>query len=170
MQVPDMPHSLRIGCCGSPLSLLRYAEEFSVAEVQQTFYHPPGLRTLEKWRSTVPAGFEFALKAWQLITHEASSPTYRRLREELSPQQRREAGAFRQNPTVMYAWRRTLECARWEVVASFFNVRRGFVPRPRIKRICALSSERSSPSCSPRAKLSQSDASGSRAAIGKAKK
>jgi len=112
MQVPDMPHSLRIGCCGSPLSLLRYAEEFSVAEVQQTFYHPPGLRTLEKWRSTVPAGFEFALKAWQLITHEASSPTYRRLREELSPQQRREAGAFRQNPTVMYAWRRTLECAR----------------------------------------------------------
>jgi uncharacterized protein YecE (DUF72 family) len=101
-----------VGCCGFPLSLRRYAEEFSVVEVQQTFYQPPALRTLEKWRGAVPGGFEFTLKAWQLITHEASSPTYRRLREELSPQQRREAGAFRLNATVLYAWRRTLACAR----------------------------------------------------------
>jgi len=112
MPACNTPASLRVGCCGFPLSLRRYAEEFSVVEVQQTFYQPPQLRTLEKWRSSVPAGFEFALKAWQIITHEASSPTYRRLREELSPQQRREAGAFRLNATVMYAWRRTLECAR----------------------------------------------------------
>jgi uncharacterized protein YecE (DUF72 family) len=106
------PGSLAVGCCGFPLSLRRYVEEFSVVEVQQTFYQPPALRTLEKWRGAVPGGFEFTLKAWQLITHEASSPTYRRLREELSPQQRREVGAFRLNATVMYAWRRTLECAR----------------------------------------------------------
>ena len=112
MRVPNTARGLRIGCCGFPLSLRRYAEEFSLVEVQQTFYQPPQLRTLEKWRSAVPAGFEFALKAWQIITHEASSPTYRRLREERSPKQRREAGGFRQNATVMYAWRRTLECAR----------------------------------------------------------
>jgi uncharacterized protein YecE (DUF72 family) len=112
MAACDTPGGLRIGCCGFPLSLRRYAEEFSVVEVQQTFYQPPGPGTLEKWRSAVPGGFEFTLKAWQLITHEASSPTYRRLREELSPQQRGEAGAFRLNETVMYAWRRTLECAR----------------------------------------------------------
>jgi uncharacterized protein YecE (DUF72 family) len=112
MSVRDTPRSLRVGCCGFPVSLRRYAEEFSVVEVQQTFYQPPALHTLEKWRSTVPTGFEFTLKAWQLITHEASSPTYRRLREELIPQQRRDAGAFRLNATVMYAWRRTLECAR----------------------------------------------------------
>jgi uncharacterized protein YecE (DUF72 family) len=112
MAVCDTPGGLRVGCCGLPLSLRRYAEEFSLAEVQQTFYQPPALRTLEKWRGQVPGGFEFTLKAWQLITHEASSPTYRRLREELSQQQRREAGAFRLNATVMYAWRRTLECAR----------------------------------------------------------
>jgi uncharacterized protein YecE (DUF72 family) len=112
MVVCDTPRSLRVGSCGFPISLRRYAEEFSVVEVQQTFYQPPALRTLEKWRGTVPGGFEFNLKAWQLITHEASSPTYRRLREGLSQQQRREAGAFRLNATVMYAWRRTLECAR----------------------------------------------------------
>jgi len=110
--VTDTPRNLRVGCCGLPVSLRRYAEGFSVVEVQQTFYQPPALRTLEKWRSTVPAGFEFTLKAWQLITHQATSPTYRRLREELGQQQRREVGDFRQNATVMYAWRRTLDCAR----------------------------------------------------------
>ena len=112
MSVCDTAGSLRVGCCGFRISLRRYAEEFSVVEVQQTFYQPPLLRTLEKWRSAVPVGFEFTLKAWQLITHEASSPTYRRLREELSQQQRREVGAFRLNATVLQAWRRTLTCAR----------------------------------------------------------
>jgi uncharacterized protein YecE (DUF72 family) len=112
MAVCDTPGGVRVGCCGFPISLRRYAEDFSVVEVQQTFYQPPALGTLEKWRGAVPGSFEFTLKAWQLITHESSSPTYRRLREELSPPQRREAGAFRLNATVMYAWRRTLECAR----------------------------------------------------------
>ena len=111
MAVCDAPGGLRIGCCGFPLSLRRYAEEFSLVEVQQTFYQPPALSTLEKWRSAVPGGFEFTLKAWQLITHEASSPTYRRLHEKLSQEQRCEVGAFRLNATVLKAWRRTLACA-----------------------------------------------------------
>lgn len=106
------PPALRIGCCGFPLSLARYAQTFSVGEVQQTFYQPPLPRTLEKWRGQVPASFEFSLKAWQVITHEASSPTYRRLKEALSDQQKREAGAFRLNSTVIMAWERTLDCAR----------------------------------------------------------
>ncbi len=83
-----------------------------MVEVQQTFYQPPLVETLKKWRRSVPEGFEFTLKAWQLITHEASSPTYRRLREKLTEKQKREVGAFRLSPTVMAAWRRTLECAR----------------------------------------------------------
>ncbi len=104
--------ALRIGCCGFPVSLPRYARAFPVGEVQQTFYQPPLPGTLERWRSQVPAGFEFTLKAWQVITHEATSPTYRKLREKLSDQQKREAGAFRLNSTVTMAWERTLGCAR----------------------------------------------------------
>jgi uncharacterized protein YecE (DUF72 family) len=103
---------LKVGCCGLPLSLARYSEAFRVVEVQQTFYQPPLPRTLERWRAQVQRDFEFTLKAWQLITHEASSPTYRRLREKLSDKQKREAGAFRLSPTVMRAWERTRECAR----------------------------------------------------------
>jgi len=106
------PPAMRVGCCGFPLSLPRYAAIFPVAEVQQTFYQPPLPRTLEKWRSQVPPDFEFTLKAWQLITHEATSPTYRRLREKLSDQQKRETGAFRLSSTVMAAWARTLGCVR----------------------------------------------------------
>ena len=107
-----MRPELLVGCCGFPFALGRYAQTFPVVEVQQTFYQPPLPRTLEKWRSQVPADFEFTLKAWQLITHEASSPTYRRLREKLTDRQKREVGAFRVNSTVMAAWQRTLECAQ----------------------------------------------------------
>jgi hypothetical protein len=84
---------VRVGSCGFPQALAPYAKTFPVVEVQQTFYQPPLLNTLEKWRTQVPAEFEFTLKAWQLITHESSSPTYRRLREKLTAQQRREVGA-----------------------------------------------------------------------------
>jgi len=38
MSVAAKSLSLRIGCCGFPLSLRSYGEEFSVVEVQQTFY------------------------------------------------------------------------------------------------------------------------------------
>lgn len=104
-------NELLVGCCGSPTGLARYAQIFPVVEVQQTFYQPPLPRTLEKWRKQVREEFEFTLKAWQLITHESSSPTYRRLREKISDRQKREVGAFRINSTVMAAWQRTLECA-----------------------------------------------------------
>jgi uncharacterized protein YecE (DUF72 family) len=103
---------VRIGCCGFPEPLVRYERNFQLAEVQQTFYQPPQLKTLEKWRTQVPADFEFTLKAWQLITHESTSPTYRRLREKLSERQLLEAGAFRASEIVMSAWKRTLECAQ----------------------------------------------------------
>jgi uncharacterized protein YecE (DUF72 family) len=70
------------------------------------------MRRLENWRKKVPATFEFTLKAWQLITHEASSPTYRRLAEKLSDREKREVGAFRLTAAVMAAWERTLDCAQ----------------------------------------------------------
>jgi uncharacterized protein YecE (DUF72 family) len=103
---------VRIGCCGFPLGLSRYTQLFRAVEVQQTFYQPPARRTLEKWRAQVPPEFEFTLKAWQVITHEATSPTYRRLRERLSEREKREVGAFRLTDPVLRAWERTLEAAR----------------------------------------------------------
>src|SRR5215203_2623615 len=74
----------KIGTCGFGMAQLEYARTFSCVEVQHTFYEPPRLTTLIRWREQMPADFEFTLKAWQLITHEARSPTYRRLKRQLS--------------------------------------------------------------------------------------
>jgi uncharacterized protein YecE (DUF72 family) len=103
---------VRVGLCGFTMAFADYVREFPVVEVQQTFYQPPADATLMRWRRQAPPRFEFTLKAWQLITHEASSPTYRRLRRPLSARERAECGGFRTSPIVLEAWSRTLECAR----------------------------------------------------------
>lgn len=88
-----------------------YVEHFNTVEVQHTFYQPPKPETLSKWRAEAPASFEFTLKAWQLITHEAKSPTYRRLKRELTEREREQCGAFRKTAIVREAWAITRECA-----------------------------------------------------------
>ncbi|HEV7920957.1 MAG TPA: DUF72 domain-containing protein [Thermoanaerobaculia bacterium] len=103
---------VKLGLCGFTMSAAEYFRTFRVVEVQQTFYQPPEARTLERWRVTAPAGFEFTMKAWQLITHRATSRTYRRLRTPLSAAQKEEAGAFQLTPTVLDAWQTSLRCAR----------------------------------------------------------
>ena len=103
---------VRIGLCGFTMAFADYVREFPVVEVQQTFYQPPADATLLRWRRRAPLRFEFTLKAWQLITHEASSPTYRRLRRPLNAHERSECGSFRTTPVVLEAWSRTLQCAR----------------------------------------------------------
>jgi len=103
---------VRLGLCGFTMAFADYVREFGVVEVQQTFYEPPRDATLVRWRRQAPPSFEFTLKAWQLITHEASSPTYRRLRRPLTAEERRACGSFRVTPVVIEAWNRTLACAR----------------------------------------------------------
>lgn len=102
---------VRIGLCGFSMAFDEYVREFPVVEVQQTFYEPPRDSTMRRWRAEAPDDFEFTVKAWQLVTHPASSPTYRRLRRSLSDDERRDAGFFRRTPIVLDGWRRTLECA-----------------------------------------------------------
>ena len=102
----------KIGTCGFGIAKEAYARAFSCVEVQQTFYQPPQLATLERWRRQMPAEFEFTLKAWQLITHEAKSPTYRRLKRELSDREKQCVGGFKASPIVNEAWKVTVACAR----------------------------------------------------------
>ncbi|HLI33519.1 MAG TPA: DUF72 domain-containing protein [Terriglobia bacterium] len=146
-----MPTELKVGCCGFPVSRARYSKTFSVVEVQQTFYQPPSSGTLEKWRSQVPAEFEFTMKAWQVITHESNCLTYRRLREPLSSRQKEEAGNFRVNSTVIEAWKRTLECAR--ILGSrriLFQCPARFAPTPENKsNLCEFFRTIGRRTCSP---------------------
>jgi uncharacterized protein YecE (DUF72 family) len=98
---------VRIGCCGFPVSRQRYFEQFSTVEIQQTFYQLPTLQTAHRWREEAPQGFEFTAKAWQLITHEPTSPTYRRLKTTIAEDKRKNFGSFKPTDEVFDAFAAT---------------------------------------------------------------
>lgn len=98
-------------------------------EVQQTFYQPPQVATLERWRAEAPAEFEFSVKAWQLITHQATSPTYRRLKRELTEKEKERCGSFRPSGIVREAWEVTEACAgALKAGAVLFQCPASFLP------------------------------------------
>jgi len=88
----------------------KYYRTFSCVEIDSSFYQLPKLETVARWRAAAPPGFQFALKAWQVITHSASSPTYKRTR--LDARDREHCGAFGFNPTVRWAWDETFAVAK----------------------------------------------------------
>jgi len=100
-----------IGCCGWAGSQAQYFSQFSVIEIQSTFYDPPAPKVAAQWRTSAPPGFEFCIKAWQLITHSPSSPTYRRLRKPIDAERSASFGAFQNTDEVWQAWMKTLEIA-----------------------------------------------------------
>jgi uncharacterized protein YecE (DUF72 family) len=57
---PDLPPEAWLGY---------YAQRFTTVEINNTFYQLAEKQTLEQWRDTVPAEFEFAVKASRYITH-----------------------------------------------------------------------------------------------------
>lgn len=103
---------IRIGCCGFCKARRVYFERFGLVEIQQTFYKLPKVTTAQRWREEAPAGFTFTLKAWQLITHAPSSPTYRKAGLSIPEADRERYGSFRPTDEVRDAWARTLEIAR----------------------------------------------------------
>ena len=122
---------IKTGCCGFVVNRLKYVSQFKLVEIQQTFYQPPGLATLEQWRRITPATFEFSLKAWQLITHPPSSPTYRRLKAEIPEKARANFGFFKPTDEVFCAWETTRKAAR-ALKAGFilFQCPASFKPSP----------------------------------------
>lgn len=120
---------IRVGTCGFAEAQDTMFSDFSLLEVQKTFYQPPKIETAERWRRKAPSDFVFTVKAWQLITHEASSPTYRRLTESLSDKERAECGRFRWNHTTRAAWNRIQRIAdALDAPAILFQTPKSFQP------------------------------------------
>ena len=86
-----------------------YARHFPIVEVQSTFYEPPRDAVMHKWRAATPSTLEYTMKVWQLVTHPASSPTYRRMKRALHEND--EPGFFRDSASVEEGWARSVECA-----------------------------------------------------------
>ncbi len=111
-----------VGLCGFSMAQGAYAQSFPVVEIQNTFYDPPTPAVLDRW-GRLPV--ERTIKAWQVVTHTAASPTYRRMKRAPGP----DAGAFRDSPTVDDAWRVTAECAaRLRATAILFQCPASFSP------------------------------------------
>jgi uncharacterized protein YecE (DUF72 family) len=102
---------LRIGCCGFPVGISRYARELPLAEVQKTFYRIRKREVARRWRDSVPETFVFTVKAWQGITHPASSPTYRRSGMVLPDEVWSRLGHFQPTEPVFQGWKETSELA-----------------------------------------------------------
>ena len=76
---------VRVGLCGFTMAMEEYALHFAVVEVQHTFYEPPLDEVMQRWLRATPPSLEYTMKVWQLVTHAADRPTYRRLRRPLPP-------------------------------------------------------------------------------------
>jgi uncharacterized protein YecE (DUF72 family) len=121
---------IRVGTCGFPLSKTVLFRSLDMVEVQRTFYRPPKVETARRWRQEAPKDFRFTVKAWQLITHEPTSPTYRRLGMEID-RERGRYGHFRPTEEVFQAWEATEEiCRAVEATAVLFQCPPSFKESP----------------------------------------
>jgi uncharacterized protein YecE (DUF72 family) len=135
MNAQSMP---LIGCCGWAGSQPQYFSQFPVIEIQSTFYDPPASKVAARWRAIAPPEFEFCIKAWQLITHAASSPTYRRLRHPIDADRSGLFGSFQDTDEVWQAWMKTREIAEAvRATVVLFQCPASFqASRPNIENLC----------------------------------
>jgi len=120
---------IKIGCCGFPGGIEQYFKIFSITEVQRTFYKPPGEETLKKWREKAPKDFEFTVKAWQLITHNPSSPTYKKAGINIPDEKKNLYGYFNPTSEVLDAWETTSTiCKILGVKICLFQCPASFTP------------------------------------------
>lgn len=103
-----------IGCCGFPVSMKKYFQEFSLVELQQTFYKIPEIKTLERWRIQAPKDFVFTIKSFQGITHPTSSPTWKRsgMKEDELKKLKDKVGFLKPTKEIFDFWSKTLEICK----------------------------------------------------------
>lgn len=120
---------IKIGCCGFPGDITQYFKIFSITEVQRTFYKPPREETMKKWREKAPKDFEFTVKAWQLITHNPSSPTYKKAGINIPAEKKNLYGYFNPTSEVLNAWETTSNiCQILKAKICLFQCPASFTP------------------------------------------
>ncbi len=126
---------VKVGCCGFAVARGKYFDNFEVVEIQKVFYQFPKLETILRWREEAPKGFEFTLKAPQLITHLPSSPTYRKLGYLIPDREKANYGFFKPSDEVFEAWEKTQKIAQLlEAKIVIFQMPPSFLPTIENKR------------------------------------
>jgi uncharacterized protein YecE (DUF72 family) len=89
-----------------------YYRVFSLVEIQSTFYKLPRESTVQRWRETAPSNFEFTVKAWQVITHPPSSPTWAHARLTVNAAEAARYGYLQPTAENFEAFSRTLDLCK----------------------------------------------------------
>lgn len=115
---------VKVGCCSiGP----RFYRALGCGETQQTFYDFVAEARAKKWYNMASSArkiaatrqdkfglsakkFEFTVKALQVITHPASSPTYRRMKNKIGLEEN--YGYFKATNEVFQAYEHTLKIAK----------------------------------------------------------
>ncbi len=103
-----------VGTCGWSVrgGKRAYFSVFRVVELQETFYKLPRVETARRWREMAPPDFEYAVKAWQVITHPPTSPTWRRAGISVPSELRDRYGYLRPTEENLRAWEEVLSVCR----------------------------------------------------------
>ncbi len=121
-----------VGTCGFARRHADVFRDLAAVEIQQTFYRPVAPELAARWAAEAPAGFRFTMKASQFITHEASSPTYRRAGRTIPPAEADAYGGFRATARVEEGWRATAAVAEaLHAAAVVFQCPASFLPTPK---------------------------------------
>lgn len=108
----ERQQATKVGCCGFSTRQSEYYRLFHVVELQSTFYKLPRISTAERWRGEAPSEFEFCLKAWQVITHPSTSPTWRRIGKLNQLGNKTKYGDLRPTRENFDAWEKTLQVCK----------------------------------------------------------
>lgn len=113
-------NTVRVGTCGYQYydpgpdwdeeyesKLAAYSDAFAAGELNRTFYELPRVETARRWRREAMEDFEFALKAWQAVTHPWSSPTWNDHRDDVPGNRTDDVGYCQPTEMVREAWERT---------------------------------------------------------------
>ena len=120
-----------VGTCGFGRRRAEVFRDLQTVEIQPTFYRPVAPTVAARWAADAPKDFVFTVKASQFITHEASSPTYRRSGRAIPPAEAAGYGGFRATAGVEEGWRATLAVANaLRARALVFQCPASFTPTP----------------------------------------
>lgn len=121
---------LKVGCAGFPVGRDRYWRTLSFVEAA-TGLALPQEKTLEGWKAEAPAGAEFALQAYRLITHGPADSGFPPAGKRLPKARQLQCGGFRESLEVHEAWQATKAAA--ETLGArliVFETPSSFLPGP----------------------------------------